>query len=69
MKSRLDEVLDLAVTSNNNNQAYFKRLQIALDKVEPVNERIAVLEQFTIKNIPLITQMQISDAFQEFLCV
>jgi hypothetical protein len=42
---------------------------VAVNKIEPANERIAAVEQFCLKNVPLITHMQISDAFQEFLCI
>jgi hypothetical protein len=44
-------------------------LEAALAQIKPANERIALLEQFTIRTVPVVTQMQISDALQEFLCL
>ena len=45
------------------------KLDQALKRLEPLHERMRVLEQFTQKSVPLMTHLQISDFFQEFLCV
>ena len=53
--------------------AGYSRMNIKFDKtmarLEPLHERMEVLEDFTQKSVPLLTHLQISDALQEFLCI
>lgn len=41
----------------------------AMNRLEPLHERLQVLEAYTQRGVPLLTQLQISDALQEFLCL
>jgi len=41
----------------------------AMKQVDPLHERMSIIEQFNQKSVPLLTHLQISDALQEFLCL
>ena len=40
-----------------------------LRRLEPLHERMEILEKYCQKSVPLMTHLQISDALQEFLCL
>ena len=46
-----------------------KKMDRTMARLEPLHDRMEILEEFTQKSIPLITHLQISDALQEFLCI
>ena len=46
-----------------------KKMKQTIASIKPFFDKVELLEDYCQQSVPLLTQLQISDALQEFLCL